>query len=120
MVFADSTIYPTSKIDVIRENGQVITIDSSMVNFRVIDLDNPSDTIDYAVIDRTWDYFSQAPGLPDSVAIDSIIDSEFYYDSSQFDYFNIIDTVQGSWTDFGFTGSPFGSDYALKVQFSMP
>ena len=26
----------------------------------------------------------------------------------------------GSWTDFGFSGSPFGSDYALKVQFSRP
>ena len=91
-----------------------------MVNFRVIDLDNPTDTINCAVIDRTWDYFSLATGLPDSVVLDSIIDSEFYYDSTQFDYFNIIDTVQGSWTDFGFTGSPFGSDYALKVQFSMP
>ena len=95
LVFSDSTIFPTSKIDVVRENGQLITIDSTMVNFRVIDLDNPTDTINCAVIDRTWDYFSLATGLPDSVVLDSIIDSEFYYDSSQFDYFNIIDTVQG-------------------------
>ena len=120
LVFADSAIYTTSMIDVVRENGQTITIDSSMVNFRIIDLDKPLDTIQFAVIDRTWDYYSKATGLPDSVVLDSIIDSGFYYEPSQFDYFNVIDTVLGSWTDFGFTGTPFGSDYALKVQFTMP
>ena len=48
--------------------------------------------------------------------IDSIINSEFYLQPDQFDYFNITDTILGNWTDFGFTATPFGSEYALKVK----
>mgnify|MGYP007000046674 len=28
----------------------------------------------------------------------------------------ILDTVVGTWSDFGFSVSPFGSDYALKLE----
>jgi len=115
LVFADSAIYPSRPLDLVRNNGQIITIDTTYLNYHVIDLDNPDHEIDYAVIDYSWDYYTLATGLPDSVPVDSIINSEFYLQPEQFDYFNIADTILGNWTDFGFTASPFGSEYALKV-----
>ena len=120
LVFSDSAIFSTNSVNLVRENGQSITIDSSMANFKVIDLDNQDLSIDMAIIDRTWTYYSKAPGLPDSIPLDSIINSEFYLREDQFDYFNIIDTIVGTWSDFGFTGTPFGSDYALKLELARP
>ena len=114
--FFDSPIFSTNSVNLVRENGQSITIDSSMANFKVIDLDDQDLSIDMAIIDRTWTYYSKAPGLPDSIPLDSIINNEFYLREDQFDYFNIVDTVVGTWSDFGFTGTPFGSDYALKLE----
>ncbi|MFL3014982.1 MAG: hypothetical protein ACJZ2B_04205 [Candidatus Neomarinimicrobiota bacterium] len=116
LVFSDSASIVTNSVDLVRENGQSITIDSSMTNFKVIDLDDQGTSIDMAIIDRTWTYYSKAPGLPDSIPVDSIMNSEFYLRPDQFDYFNILDTVVGSWSDFGFSVSPFGSDYALKLE----
>ena len=120
LVFSDSASIVTNSVDLVRENGQSITIDSSMTNFKVIDLDNQGTSIDMAIIDRTWTYYSKAPDLPDSIPVDSIINSEFYLRPDQFDYFNILDTVVGSWSDFGFSVSPFGSDYALKLELARP
>ena len=120
IVFADSAIYKTNSVEVIRENGTTLTIDSSMSNFKVIDLDNPNIILDVAIIDQTWDYYSLAPGLPDSVPMDSIINSEFYLNPDDFNYFHILDTVLGNWTEFGFSISMFGSDYALKVELAKP
>jgi hypothetical protein len=120
LVFSDSATVATGSVDLVRENGQSITIDSSMANFKVIDLDNQGKSIDMAIIDRTWAYYSKAPGLPDSIPVDSIINSEFYLRPDQFDYFNILDTVVGLWSDFGFSVSPFGSEYALKLELARP
>ena len=120
LVFSDSATVATGSVDLVRENGQSITIDSSMANFKVIDLDDQGKSIDMAIIDRTWAYYSKAPGLPDSIPVDSIINSEFYLKPDQFDYFNILDTVVGSWSDFGFSVSPFGSEYALKLELARP
>ncbi len=116
LVFSDSAIYKTSSVHLKRENGQTLTIDSSRTNYKVIDLDNPETNIDLAVIDRSWSYYSKAPGLPDSIPLDSIINDEFYLHSDQFDYFHIVDTVAGTWSDFGFSVSLFGSEYALKLE----
>ena len=116
LVFSDSSTYPTSAVTLLRENGQYITIDSSTVNYKIIDLDNVEAELDLAVIDRTWHYYSKATGLPDSIPLDSIINSEFYLNPDQFEYFNIVDTVLGTWSDFGFAVSLFGSDYALKLE----
>ena len=116
LVFSDSSTYSTSSITLLRENGQYITIDSSLVNYKIIDLDNAEAELDLAVIDRTWHYYSKATGLPDSIPLDSIINSEFYLDPNQFEYFNVVDTVLGTWSDFGFAVSLFGSDYALKLE----
>jgi len=115
LVFSDSTIFITSSLNLVRENGQIITIDTTYVNYHIIDLDNPNNKIQFAVIDRSWDYYSLATGLPDSVPLDSIINNAFYLHSGQFDYFHIVDTVRGNWTDFGFTTNLWGSDYALKL-----
>ena len=120
LVFSDSAIYSTASVNLLRENGQTITIDSSVSNFKIIDLDNPNTDVDLAIIDRTWNYYSKATGLPDSVPLDSIINSEFYFTPDQFDYFNIVDTVAGTWSDFGFAVSLFGSDYALKLELAKP
>ena len=56
-----------------------------MANFKVIDLDNQDLSIDMAIIDRTWTYYSKAPVflIP---SLDSIINSEFYLREDQFDY----------------------------------
>ena len=97
LVFSDSAIYSTASVNLLRENGQTITIDSSVSNFKIIDLDNPNTDVDLAIIDRTWNYYSKATGLPDSVPIDSIINSEFYLTPEQFDFYNIVDTVAGTW-----------------------
>ena len=63
LVFSDSAIFSTNSVNLVRENGQSITIDSSMANFKVIDLDDQELNIDMAIIDRTWTYYSKAPGL---------------------------------------------------------
>lgn len=120
LVFSDSSVYTTSSVTLLRENGQNITIDSSLANFKIIDLDNPDVNVDLAIIDRTWNYYSKATGLPDSVPLDSIINSEFYLTQDQFDFYNIVDTVAGTWSDFGFAVSLFGSDYALKLELAKP
>ena len=38
----------------------------------------------------------------------------------EFDFYNIVDTVAGTWSDFGFAVSLFGSDYALKLELAKP
>lgn len=120
IVFSDTAIHKTLPVVVKRTNGQNLTIDSSRANFYIIDLDNPDLNIDIAMIDQSWSYYSLATGLPDSVPIDSIINSKFYLNPDQFNDFNIIDTVLGTWSDIGFAPSSFGSNYALKVTLAKP
>ena len=117
LVFADSAIYETRSVDLLRTNGQTLTIDPLMVNYRLIDLDDPNREIGVAVIDQQWSYYSLAPGLPDSIPLDSIKDNEHYLNPDQFEYFHVTDTVLGTWSDLGFSYSPlWGTDYAIKVQ----
>ncbi len=121
LVFADSAIYETRSVDLLRTNGQTLTIDPLMVNYRLIDLDDPNREIGVAVIDQQWSYYSLAPGLPDSIPLDSIKDNEHYLNPDQFEYFHVTDTVLGTWSDLGFSYSPlWGTDYAIKVQLSRP
>ena len=119
-VFADSAVFETASVIVKRENGQNLTIDSSKANFRLIDLDNPLEKIDIALIDRSKTYYSLSTGLPDSIPIDSLINNKFYLNPNDFDHYNIIDTVLGTWSEFGFTVSNFGSEYALKLELVKP
>lgn len=120
LIFADSVIHKTASLTVKRTNGQNLLIDSSKTNFKVIDLDQPSLDIDIAIIDQSKIYYSQATGLPDSVALDSIINSKFYLKPIDFDHFIIVDTVSGTWSELSFTPSNFGLEYALKLKLAKP
>ena len=45
---------------------------------------------------------------------------EYVYDPNEFNYFEVIDTVQGEWSEFGFIPGPFGSSSGIKISLSKP
>ena len=116
IIFSDTLSESSSALTIDRTNGQTLTLPSRDINYHIVDLDYQLDTIDFAVIDQTWEYFNIDPTL----FSDSIYYEEFYYNPSDFDYYEVFDTLLGAWSDFGFAISPFGSDTAVHVRFTQP
>ena len=64
--------------------------------------------------DQTITYY----GMDTTLIEEDKINLDYVYSSSDFHHFEILDTVDGNWTDFGFNLDPFGNDKAIKVVLS--
>jgi len=114
LVFSDTAEYVTSSVTLEKTNGQSITLPQRNVNFKIVDLFDDTTAIEYAVIDRTWDYYGMDPTLIE----DSLFNETFYYNPDDFDYYEVIDTADGTWSDFGFAKSAFGPHKAIQLRFA--
>ena len=45
---------------------------------------------------------------------------EYIYDPNEFNHLEVLDTVQGEWSEFGFIPGPFGSSSGIKISLSKP
>jgi hypothetical protein len=116
IIFSDTLSYSSSPVTLDRTNGMTYTLPSRNINYHIVDLDFQLDTINFSVIDQTWKYYNMDPSFYSG----PLFNEDLYYDSTDFDYYEILDTVIGTWSDFGFAASPFGSDTALEVSFAKP
>ena len=116
IVFDDSLSNESEPISLLRDNGSIINIPSVEVNYKIVDSNYPEIQIDFAVIDQTITYY----GMDTTLIEEDKINLDYVYSSSDFHHFEILDTVDGNWTDFGFNLDPFGSDKAIKVVLSKP
>ena len=114
LVFSDTTEYSSSTVTLEKTNGQLITLPSRQINFRIVDLFDDTTSIAFAVIDRTWDYYGMDPTLIE----DSLFNESFYFNPDDFGYYEVIDTADGTWSDFGFAKSAFGPHKAIQLRFA--
>ena len=114
IIFSDSLSYESTQLVLDRTNGQSYNLPSKNINYKIIDIANGNHLLSFAVIDQSWEYYGMDPTL----IADSLFNEDHYYDPNDFDYYEVLDTVKGTWTDFGFTGSFFGLDTAIEVRFS--
>ena len=117
LVFSDSLEFSSKSLIIKRTNGQTTEIPSMDTHFKIIDLNNDSIELDFAYLDQTKEYYGMDPNL----IADSLFNESFYFNPDDFEYYEILDTVIGTWNDFTFSPSSFfGQDTAIKIRFAQP
>ena len=116
LVFSDSADHQTQELKLMRDNGAEINLPSLNVNYKIIDNTYPELEIEFAVIDQVWSYYAMDTTLINS----SEVIPEYIYDPNEFNHLEVLDTVQGEWSEFGFIPGPFGSSSGIKISLSKP